>query len=173
MQAHQAPPLQSHMCRAYCCRFYLCLHAGVCVVCIKSDCLASKQQPPGVAYKMISCCPCNDLLLMYGRWSDLPSVDQDTASRCARLRTQLTGDPAYQYAVEDSATQAAADPDSDGTKPTVSEVQRLRCMIDSVNGATAVQPKVSNCLCWHLYMVCCQWTCSTVKEGDKREAVHG
>ena len=76
------------------------------------------------------------------RWADLPSVDQDTASRAAKLRTQLSGDPAFQYTLDDPAGQAAADADSEGSKLTMSEVQRLRCMIDSVNQSTAVQPKV-------------------------------
>jgi hypothetical protein len=60
---------------------------------------------------------------------------------------QLSGDPAFQYTVDDAAAglTAAAEPAADSEdsgKYVVTEVQRLRCIIQSVNGATAVQPKV-------------------------------
>jgi hypothetical protein len=62
---------------------------------------------------------------------------------------QLSGDPAFQYTVDDAAAgltaAAAAEPAADSEdsgKYVVTEVQRLRCIIDGVNSATAVQPKV-------------------------------
>lgn len=81
---------------------------------------------------------------MHCRWADLPKVDADTAARAAKLRTQLTGDAAHQYSVEDPSgqQQAAEDDAAEGSKNMVTEVQRLRCMIDSINAATAVLPKV-------------------------------
>ncbi|KAF6265861.1 radial spoke protein 9 [Scenedesmus sp. NREL 46B-D3] len=70
----------------------------------------------------------------------------DTAAHAAKLRMQLSGDPAFQYTVNDtaggpsSAAEPAADSEDSG-KYVVTEVQRLRTMIDNVNSATAVQPK--------------------------------
>jgi hypothetical protein len=66
---------------------------------------------------------------------------------------QLSGDPAFQYTVDDAAAgpAAAAEPAADSEdsgKYVVTEVQRLRCIIDSVNNSTAVQPKVcAGCAC--------------------------
>lgn len=79
------------------------------------------------------------------RWADLPAVDADTAARAAKLRMQLTGDSAHQYTPgeEPSAQQPAEDDLGDAnSRNAVSEVQRLRYMIDSINAATAVLPKV-------------------------------
>jgi hypothetical protein len=77
------------------------------------------------------------------RWADLPTVDADTAAKAAQLRTQLTGDSAHQYSTEEATGQQAAEEDAgDGSKAVVTEVQRLRCMIDNINAATAVLPKV-------------------------------
>lgn len=86
------------------------------------------------------------LLYVPYRWADLPTVDADTAARAVKLRLQLSGDPACQYTVDDAAAgtaapEPAADSEDSG-KYVVTEVQRLRCIIDSVNNATAVQPKV-------------------------------
>lgn len=83
------------------------------------------------------CLPC--------RWADLPKIGADTAARAAKLRTPLTGDAAHQYSVEDpSGQQQPADDDAaEASKNMVTEVQRLRYMIDSINAATAVLPKVS------------------------------
>lgn len=79
------------------------------------------------------------------KWADLPTVDADTAARAVKLRLQLSGDPAFQYTVDDAAAGTVApEPAADGEdngKYVVTEVQRLRCIIDSVNSATAVQPK--------------------------------
>jgi len=65
-----------------------------------------------------------------------------------KLRVQLSGDPAFQYTVEDAAAagQAAQDgsEDSEGAKFVITEVQRLRCIIDGVNREAAVVPKVSS-----------------------------
>lgn len=77
------------------------------------------------------------------RWADLPALDADTTARAAKLRTQLTGDSAHQYSAEDpSGQQQAEDESGEGSKNAVTEVQRLRYMIDSINAATAVLPKV-------------------------------
>lgn len=73
----------------------------------------------------------------------MPALDADTAARAGKLRSQLTGDSAHQYSTEDaSAQQASEDEAADGSKNVVTEVQRLRFMIDSINAATAVLPKV-------------------------------
>lgn len=81
------------------------------------------------------------------RWADLPCVDQETAVRAGKLRVQLSGDPAFQYTVEDPAAVGQAAPDGsedqEGAKSIVTEVQRLRCIIDGVNREAAVVPKVS------------------------------
>lgn len=82
---------------------------------------------------------------LHCRWADLPKIGADTAARAAKLRTPLTGDAAHQYSVEDpSGQQQPADDDTaEASKNVVTEVQRLRYMIDSINAATAVLPKVS------------------------------
>jgi hypothetical protein len=77
------------------------------------------------------------------RWSDLSTVDADTAAKAAQLRTQLTGDSAHQYSTEGATGHQAAEYEAgDGSKAVVTEVQRLRYMIDSINTATSVLPKV-------------------------------
>jgi hypothetical protein len=70
-------------------------------------------------------------------------VDSQVATLAEQLRTQLTGDPAHQFSVQDAAAgaQGAAADDGSGAG-VVTEVQRLRCMIDAINAATAVHPKV-------------------------------
>jgi hypothetical protein len=79
------------------------------------------------------------------RWGDLPALDADTAAHAAKLRTQLTGDSAHQHSTEGAS--AAEDESGEGSKTAVREVQRLRFMIDSINAATAVLPKVSAYMC--------------------------
>lgn len=86
------------------------------------------------------------------RWADLPTVDAETAARATKLRTQLVGDPAFQYTIEEAdpaaagkGSDAAAAGDEDapaGLNFVVTELQRLRSVIDNVNTLTAVQPKV-------------------------------
>jgi hypothetical protein len=86
---------------------------------------------------------------------------------------QLTGDSAHQYSVDDpSAQQPAETEGAESSKTAVTEVQRLRYMIDSINAAAAVLPKVSAGRAWPVVMrlpryVACvlasdrlQWTCS-------------
>lgn len=78
------------------------------------------------------------------RWADLPALSADTTSRAAKLRTLLTGDSAHQYNVEGSTEhQPAEEEPADASNETVSEVQRLRYMIDSINASAAVLPKGS------------------------------
>ena len=79
------------------------------------------------------------------RWADLPTVDADTSAHAAKLHMQLTGDSAHQYSVDEGAEaqqQAQDDAGDSSSKVVVTEVQRLRYMIDSINAATAVLPKV-------------------------------
>jgi hypothetical protein len=85
---------------------------------------------------------------LHCRWADLPALDTDTTALAAKLRTQLTGDSAHQYSADDPSgqQQAADDEASEGSKNVVTEVQRLRCMIDSINKSTAVLPKVRRLL---------------------------
>lgn len=40
------------------------------------------------------------------RWADLPQLDAETAARAGRIRTMLTGDPAFQYSVAEVSTLA-------------------------------------------------------------------
>jgi len=81
----------------------------------------------------------------------LPALSADTTSRAAKLRTLLTGDSAHQYNVEGSTEhQPAEEEPADASNETVSEVQRLRYMIDSINASAAVLPKVSASGCSRL-----------------------
>lgn len=67
------------------------------------------------------------------------------------------GDSAHQHSTDGAS--AAEDESSEGSKTAVSEVQRLRFMIDSINVATAVLPKVSVCVwVWgiHAHLRQCQ-----------------
>jgi hypothetical protein len=84
------------------------------------------------------------LAYLHCRWADLPALDADTTAVAAKQRTQLTGDSAHQYSVEDpSGQQQAADHEAgEGSKNVVTEVQRLRFIIDNINKSTAVLPKV-------------------------------
>lgn len=88
-------------------------------------------------------------------WLDLLQLDPETALRAARVTTQLSGDPGQQSQVKEAdpaggAAQPAAGEDggeAEGTTGalvyTISELQRLRYMIDSINLSTAVIPKGS------------------------------
>lgn len=83
-------------------------------------------------------------IFLHCRWADLPALDADTSALAAKLRTQLTGDSAHQYSADDPSEQQQATDDEagEGGKNVVTEVQRLRFMIDSINKSTAVLPKV-------------------------------
>ncbi|KAI8462338.1 MAG: radial spoke protein 9 [Monoraphidium minutum] len=83
------------------------------------------------------------------RWADLPPLQPEVAARAARVRTMLTGDPAFQCgagerddpAAPGEAAGAGDGEDGGGAKSTVTEAQRLRGMVDAINELAAVQPK--------------------------------
>ena len=100
------------------------------------------NSPPPVSM----CCmpPC--------RWADLPTIDAKTAANAKKLRSPLTGDPAFQYKIGEPEAEDAAAADTGegeaGAKAVVTETARLRAMIDSINSLTDVIPKVGNRAAW-------------------------
>lgn len=118
---------------------YFC-HSYLHTRCCTSPSLSQSRGTPGSPWSglLSGCCNYHSRASAFAslyRWADLPAVDQETAGWAVELHMQLSGDPAYQYSVG-----AAASTDSEAKS--ITEVQRLRCIIDDVNSATAVQPKV-------------------------------
>lgn len=82
------------------------------------------------------------------KWVDLPAVDAPTAERAIKLRTLLTGDSANETTIEE-ADPAAADlpPPAEGEEGPpkltfiITELQRLRVLVDAIAGATSIMPK--------------------------------
>lgn len=84
------------------------------------------------------------------KWVDLPKIDDETRNKAGKIRTMLTGDPSHQYPVKDSTMPQPVkadgqDPEGDQeledqTTAKVSELQRLRYMIEVINLGTAVMP---------------------------------
>lgn len=81
------------------------------------------------------------------RWSDLGPVDRETASRCTRIKGQLSGDPAKNYELEEKDPNAPPQgEDGEEPKPLVvqiPELAALRVRVDEISAATSVIP--ANC----------------------------
>ncbi|KIY96856.1 radial spoke protein 9 [Monoraphidium neglectum] len=79
------------------------------------------------------------------KWADLPRLEPEAAARAVRIRTMLTGDPAFQHNAAEADPAAAADDagggeGAAGPRVAVTEAQRLRGMVDAINELAAVQP---------------------------------
>lgn len=82
------------------------------------------------------------------KWVDLPPVDGPTTERAKKIRTLLTGDTANQTTIEEADPNAAdlppaAEGEEGAGKLTfvITELQRLRVMVNSIAKATSVLPK--------------------------------
>ncbi|KAG2440765.1 hypothetical protein HXX76_003621 [Chlamydomonas incerta] len=85
------------------------------------------------------------------RWSDLQPVDSETATRCARIKGMLSGDPAKNYELEEKDPNAPEpSPEAEEeVKPLVFQIPELavlRCRVDAIAAATSVIPTDSTIL---------------------------
>jgi hypothetical protein len=74
------------------------------------------------------------------KWVDLPAVDNDVIKFAATCKSQLSGDPSKIY--PESSGEEEADDASKQSAVVITELQRLRAMINAINADTGVVPVV-------------------------------
>lgn len=83
------------------------------------------------------------------RWSDLQPVDPETATRCTRIKGQLSGDAAKNFEIEEKDPHAPLETADGEEEPKpllfqIPELSVLRYRVDSITAATSVIPTVSH-----------------------------
>jgi hypothetical protein len=77
------------------------------------------------------------------KWIDLPAVDAGVVKFAASLRSQLSGDPSKVYPESTGEEEQQQEDAQQQGSMVITELQRLRAMIDSINGDTGILPVVS------------------------------